>query len=412
MFTFMKKDKQLSEQEKEEKEKRKREKREKKERHKSASRDDLSTSSKLSRDELLRLDQLRISLKKSASYMGASLTGGGSDKEKLPSGIIADYRDSFLGNVENEAASGRKSSSRPTSLQGPPRPPSRGILKGKNSNSQDSVASTAATGRKTSASLYENLDDESLLLKNTQANEFLYENLRAAAAAAAEKSPHKTMSPGESADREVAYEEVPGTVRVRAHADHVSPVSPPQKPLRSALGLPPKRPSSTTKPLSHSELKSLICGESLGVNQRPLSSDFTLHLPGIRSGLDSGPDSDLSPDSSEPASPNRDVVVQRVPGREDFGILLKRITLSRAGGGAVGLGENSDVYLVECELKDVFMAGDQLLAVNGVTLKEGISKDEVMDMIRNTRGEAVILKVRINDLIRKPTDNRSPLLRS
>ena len=149
-----------------------------------------------------------------------------------------------------------------------------------------------------------------------------------------------------------------------------------------------------TKPLSNAELKSLICGESLGVNQRSLSSDFTLHLPGIRSGLDSGPDSDLSPDSSEPASPNRDVVVARVAGREDFGIVLKRISLCRAGGGAVGLGESSDVFLVECQLKDVFLAGDQLLAVNGVALKEGMAKEEVLDTIKNTRGEAVILKVR------------------
>lgn len=68
---------------------------------------------------------------------------------------------------------------RPSSLQGtsapaPPRPPSRGILKGRGksaeggSGSGASSASASAANRKLSSEL---LDDPSVLLKNTQANE-------------------------------------------------------------------------------------------------------------------------------------------------------------------------------------------------------------------------------------------------
>ena len=76
MFSFIKKEK--TTEEREEKERRKREKRERKEKKHSLH---LENGSKLSQDELHRLDDIRRSLKSTLK------------KERLPSGIVADYRD-------------------------------------------------------------------------------------------------------------------------------------------------------------------------------------------------------------------------------------------------------------------------------------------------------------------------------
>lgn len=86
MFNFMKKGP-AGPLEREEKEKRKKEKREQKER-----KDKKRDRSSMTAEELLRLDEVRRSLK---------LRGRRKEKEKLPSGITADYSASFFGDLED-----------------------------------------------------------------------------------------------------------------------------------------------------------------------------------------------------------------------------------------------------------------------------------------------------------------------
>ena len=89
MFSFIKKEK--TSEEKEEKERRKKEKRERKEKKHSLH---LENGSKLSQDELHRLDDIRRSLKSTLK------------KERLPSGIVADYRDVTSATGAGEGATG------------------------------------------------------------------------------------------------------------------------------------------------------------------------------------------------------------------------------------------------------------------------------------------------------------------
>nr|CAI5847339.1 unnamed protein product [Callosobruchus analis] len=132
---------------KDDKEKRKRDKKDRKEKQK-------RERASMSREELLRLDEVRRSLK---------IRGRRKDKEKLPSGITADYTADFLASLEQQQQQQRcdsprscldggapsegvtqQSDSSETSLNSlpgggahrgaglppvPPRPPKRGILK-------------------------------------------------------------------------------------------------------------------------------------------------------------------------------------------------------------------------------------------------------------------------------------------
>uniref|UniRef100_A0A1B6M7S0 Uncharacterized protein n=1 Tax=Graphocephala atropunctata TaxID=36148 RepID=A0A1B6M7S0_9HEMI len=138
MFNFMKKS--GSGIEKDDKEKKKKEKKERKE-NKKRERGSMTT------EELLRLDEVRRSLK---------IRGRRKEKEKLPSGITADYSASFFAELnrnsdgtDGPSSHGRsdtltQSDSSETSLTSlsnpgtsqrnvlpplPPRPPKRGILK-------------------------------------------------------------------------------------------------------------------------------------------------------------------------------------------------------------------------------------------------------------------------------------------
>ena len=189
MFHFMKKDR--TERDKEDKERRKREKRERKHLLKEQQLFQ-QQQQQLTADDLRRLEEVRRNLRDGAAADAA-------DRPAVPP------RPGQL--------------SRPSALPPPP-PPSRGILKAK-----APLTSTSSDP-----------DDAALLLKNTQANEaILYDNVarekrRLSAASVSSTSPTKPrISPGESQDREMSYESVPATFRVRAHRDHVSPVSPPKR---------------------------------------------------------------------------------------------------------------------------------------------------------------------------------------
>ena len=134
----------------------------------------------LTADELLRLDEVRRSLK---------LRTRRKDKEKLPSGITADYTANF--NLEASAASASSTSTAAaatspdeeqlnspsplsdseTSLNSlskdasgstsPPIPPSRGILKGKSSYGIDQILPS------------DDLEDDNKLVENTLKNELI-----------------------------------------------------------------------------------------------------------------------------------------------------------------------------------------------------------------------------------------------
>ncbi|RZF36155.1 hypothetical protein LSTR_LSTR013379 [Laodelphax striatellus] len=142
MFSFMKKS--ANAVEKEEKEKRKKEKKELKKKERS----------NMTAEELLRLDEVRRSLK---------IRGRHKEKEKLPSGITADYSASFLGDCSNLTQSDSSEASLGSQSQPPPpRPPKRGILK-------QAVKPSSA-----------NMCNDDTVIRNTLHNEMIiYQNVQA-----------------------------------------------------------------------------------------------------------------------------------------------------------------------------------------------------------------------------------------
>ncbi|XP_059090834.1 unconventional myosin-XVIIIa-like isoform X2 [Tigriopus californicus] len=348
MFNFMKKDKggSSTDQDKEEKERKRREKKKKHSMH--------LEGSKMTSDELQRLDEVRKSLKKVTGKLRK-------DNHKLPSGIIADYRDTFdAGNAENVQTGPASDSSsthssysnistgvsvgplgitRPTSLP-PPIPPSRGILKGQNYNGVVRSASTA-------------LDDPSILLKNTQANEYLYEGRN--------KSPKKSPKAvantpmNESADREVPYVSVPPTIKVRAHADHVSPVHP-----SSSSTTSPKKPLPA---LTSHELKIMLTGENIGLGQRPLSTDFSIQLPGL--GVE-----ELDRDVREVYITPTNIDSDTEDALGTYGLTLKRVLLCQTGGQARNEPGQPVLIIESSDLASGIYPGDQVMAVNGIDVSE------------------------------------------
>jgi hypothetical protein len=374
MFNFRKKS-EKSEKEKEEKERRKREKRERKERLKGM---DTST---LSTEEMARLDEMRKTLK-------------GIEKAKKAEHITQEdnaentnYDSGASGSSETtwSMSSGAGGSLTRAGLGAPPRPPSRGILKGHNYNVARSVSSE--------------LDDANILLKNTQANEMLlYENLlRAGKSPKSPLSPAKEslISPGESADRDLAFEHIVAT-KVRAHKDHVSPVSPTKvSMLHLGASDAPKRPSSMTKPMSSAELRLLVSGESVGVNLRPLSSDFSIELPGEKEVGE-----ELVKVVTLDKRVGRGSVAKGAEGGS-FGVGLSTGHLKRTGRGKKLAGSEEQVVLVESESigKGVgagLIPGDRLLEVNGVKCV-GMKLETVAEIVRKVEEsgeEKMTLKVR------------------
>ena len=210
MFNFGRK------KEKDEKEKKKKDKKERKKQY----------IDSMSQDELTRLEELRKSLgSKSVS------------PEKL-SGITADYRDQeqeSTGSISSKSSSSL-SLNRPTSLISPSatssssmippplpaRPPPKIIQKKsilKSSKSYD-----------VSRSVSSDLDDANVLFRNTKENAE-YINVIKKMGLSPQKSENSTASStsgnsgNEFQDREVPFEMAQATVKVRAHSDHVSPVS-------------------------------------------------------------------------------------------------------------------------------------------------------------------------------------------
>ena len=311
----------------------------------------------MTQDELSRLSELRKSVTK--------------DQDKLPSGITADYRehqspdpDSTSSNTSSTWSGREGSVGRPTTLGSPPplpeRPPPR--------LSKKSILKSSTKSYDVSRSVSSDLDDANVLLRNTKDNEYINVYRRSALSPQKQQSlsPHKS-SPGSSgsgghsndfADRELAFEIAPATVKVRVHSNHVSPVTPPEN----------------LKVMQQSPIKAKdLNGESVGVKQRPLSCEFPLHLPKV-----------LCDAENEAV---REITVDLVaPG--DYGFSVRSCQQSSPA--------KKKSLIIESELFAKFAPGDQLVAVNGTNVQE-LDRDQIHKLIRNTSGaSSLTLHVSLN----------------
>lgn len=359
MFGFMKKDK-----DKEDEKKKKKDKKDRKEAKRSKDRATLTL------DELKRLDEARRSL------IGKSRK---KKEDKLPSGITADYMEQFrsgLGSDQSEVdlssagtfqelreryeamASASSlhsdSSSDGISLRSgsglPPRPPKRGILKGR------------ADGEGTEyQGVKGDIDDESSLLQNTMQNELImYENL--------------LQEKGIVEAQRLSITSLTSPRRVSNGSAPVSPRSPPQKvmspiqpthPKFIVEHAPPEVPDPTSPPPTPTS--PIPVGESVG-HHHTKTFAVDLRLP------------ELVP--PQPPAP-RTLTIPRSPAG-DFGFSLRRAqvvergpdnsetrrTIVFAEPGAVGRANVTGL-----------LPGDRLLQVNGISVENKI-RDEIIELIK------------------------------
>ncbi|CAH1380073.1 unnamed protein product [Tenebrio molitor] len=350
MFNFIKKAGTGVTSDKDEKEKRKRDKKDRKEKQK-------RERASMSAEELLRLDEVRRSLK---------IRGRRKEKEKLPSGITADYTADFLASLErvespastipgspsnvNHLQEGyTQSDSSETSLNSlnnpqnnkilpplPPKPPKRGILK------TPRVSVTQDNGHDT-------------LVRNTMQNElFTYQNV-----------PNQQNGVnGKNLGSELLV---------------ITSTSPSADSLTDTTNS-----SFATPPFSLSPV-----GESQGFHRWSRTSNFDeldLPLPSIAPLILPKP---------------RTLTIQRQkPPRNDFGFSLRRaMVLERVvnGGGDVGtLTMKAVIFaepgaMVQHNNETGLLPGDKLLEVNGLPVEDK-TREEIIDKIKAS-GESVTLKV-------------------
>ncbi|XP_070072281.1 unconventional myosin-XVIIIa isoform X3 [Drosophila takahashii] len=426
MFNFMKKSTGD-----EEKERRKREKKLRKEAKGTAGGTGIGgvtgVTGSMSTDELLRLDEVRRSLK---------IRGRRKEKEKLPSGITADYSADFFAALNADANGGSNGGgaagaadpeqdrgneeivasvmthieSRASNGAGvsvnysevthsllagglknrflppiPPKPPKRGILKGSRSNMTNVHEEISFAGGTGGGGTPE------MLLRNTFQNELLYEGAagRGAGSIGSNSSQHGTSftsveslrSDGEQTGGQQRAMTLPANARYGAlpqgnsQGSHLHVLT---SPSPSADSLTDTTNSSfATPPFSLSPV-----GESQGIDRWARVHAFEdVELP-------------LPPVQLVKLPPPRQLVIRRQKSpRQDFGFSLRKaICLDRtesltspifrpvifaepgAGGGATGL-----------------LPGDRLIKVNGTPVGE-LSREIIIEMIRNS-GEAVTVEV-------------------
>ncbi|XP_066148731.1 unconventional myosin-XVIIIa isoform X2 [Euwallacea fornicatus] len=339
---------------KDDKDKRKRDKKDRKDKQKV----DRAT---LSAEELLRLE-VRRSLK---------LRGRRKDKEKLPSGITADYTADFLASLErtdsplipgspsqinNFESAYTQSDSSETSLNSlnqknvpplPPKPPKRGILKApKVTLTQDS--SNSLNGHHNG--------DHVDLVRNTLQNELItYQNVPG------QNGFSCSVSKGMSSQLMVITSTSPS-------ADSLTDTT---------------NSSFATPPFSLSPV-----GESQGFHRWSRTSNFDeieLPLPEIVPIVLPKP---------------RTLIVQRQkPPRSDFGFSLRRaMVLERFSGKSLegGVSMRAVIFaepgtMVQHHNETGLLPGDKLLEVNGIPVEDR-NREEIIDMIKAS-GESVTLKV-------------------
>ena len=369
MFNFMKK----NYVEKDDKEKRKKEKESKKKRERSG----------MTAEELLRLDEVRRSLK---------IRTKKKEKEKLPSGITADYSENFFADLERRPEFNRSGSlpghtnakhsqflnreilalsdSSETSLNSlhnqvskkvlpplPPRPPKRGILKGSRSSIN-------------SSDIYEIQDpnNSSVLARNTLQNEVItYQNV-----------PPKNCLSHSKNKLNVSPEHLRNhTVLGNNHLQNE------QNNLLSFASTSPSAESLTdttnssfaTPPFSLSPT-----GENQGFGK-------------IHSNIDSKYADLPLPDIIPIQLPKpRDLTIHRT-SKGDFGFQLRRaiITdkLSSVKKKTVIFAEPGAI--IENKNETGLLPGDILLEVNGIQVHDK-SREEIIDLIKSS-GSSVSVKV-------------------
>lgn len=372
MFNFMKK----SSVEKDEKEKRKKEKEGKKKRERGG----------MTAEELLRLDEVRRSLK---------IRTKRKEKEKLPSGITADYSENFFADLERDPEFNRsgslpghtKAKNSPSLHRGemltqsdsseaslnslhnqgpqkvlpplPARPPKRGILKG----SRSSVNSTE---------FYENHDSNStsVLVRNTLQNEVItYQNLPQKNLNNISHSNHKlNLSPEHANNYSHLGSNYLSVINDKNNLLSVASTSPSAESLTDTTNS-----SFATPPFSLSPI-----GENQGFAKIHSSMDdkyIDLPLPNI-----------IPIQLPKP----RDLTIQRT-SRGDFGFQLRRaiITdkLSSVNKKTVIFAEPG--ALVGNKNETGLLPGDILLEVNGIQVQDK-SREEIIDLIKSSKSSVSV----------------------
>ena len=369
--------------EKDEKDKRKKEKEGKKKRERGS----------MTTEELLRLDEVRRSLK---------IRGRRKEKEKLPSGITADYTENFFAELERDPEFNRTGSlpghtlskgspsinrgeisthsdSSETSLNSlnapqapqkslpplPPRPPKRGILKGYKSNV-------------TTSEFYENHDPSStsLLVRNTLQNEVItYQNVQPKNSNHIQRNHDSNVysSPEHSASHSQSGSNYLTPVNDKNHLLGITSTSPSAESLtdttNSSFATPPFSLSPVGESQGFTKIHSSIDDKNIDV---PLPDIIPIQLPKVR-----------------------ELTIYRTT-RGDFGFQLRRaiITdkLSNLNKKTVIFAEPGAIISNRNETG--LLPGDVLLDVNGIEVHDK-SREEIIDLIKGS-GSSVTVKVRFS----------------
>lgn len=433
MFSFMKKDKAD-----------KRDKKERKDAKRPLSRDlfgavggssssgvggTTSGSEKLTADELHRLDEVRRSLK---------IRTRRKEKEKLPSGITADYTANLGLNLEgwpdddktvqlgsptsdgsgNSEVASLNSLTMKSETPQHPLPPSRGILKGKSSYGFDAPPAM------------EELDDDNKLVENTLRNELIIYEKPPSVLGSARKPP---TLPKRNVEAEPMYS-VPRPLGRVTPDPGLVPVYE-RKPPTEPPPPPPVGASPSASPRDHeaTQEKPFVWTEPPGEG----SGWFDHHR---HSKLLEGSSQLSLPSLSEAVLPDaRELVVQRKE-TGDFGFSLRRsVVVERSSNDPsrysplllidyshvidslvfrnsvkrtvifaepVGSAQSSSLLNYrqhEQQASDALalLPGDRLLEVNGQNVQDK-SREEIIDIIRHS-GSSVALRVRHFMMTRRKT---------
>ncbi|XP_057317882.1 unconventional myosin-XVIIIa isoform X3 [Microplitis mediator] len=373
MFNFMKKTA-----EKDEKEKRKREKKERKDVKK-------RDRGSMSAEELLRLDEVRRSLK---------IRGRRKEKEKLPSGITADYSASFFAQLDrsnllensgsNSNTSGGTSWTRVdgltqsdsseasltslTNVSGstsggtsgigggksfpalPPKPPKRGILKGSRNNiASMSGTSTEGSNQQQSQSQQQHQEKDEFCSEEESSSQYYHHNYN---------QHHHNQS--DSKLLQVITSASPS-------ADSLTDTT------NSSFATPPFSLSPVGESQGFSRWRSSNSFEEQGI-PLPLPQIISLVLP-------------------EP----RELTIQRqLPPRNDFGFSLRRaVIIDRTSSGSTQ-NIKSVIFaepgaIVQNNNDTGLLPGDRLIEVNGINVDDK-SREEIIDLIKGS-GTNVVVKV-------------------
>lgn len=355
MFGFMKKDK-----DKDEDRRKKKDKKERKEAKRSKDRATLTL------DELKRLDEARRSL------IGKSRK---KKDDKLPSGITADYMEQFRSGLDldqsevdlssagtfqelrdrYEALASASSLQSDSSSDGvslrsggglAPRPPKRGILKGRCSSEIEGLEYQGVSG---------DIDDESSLMENTRQNELImYENLR--------------QERGLLLDcqRQIHANAQANARRLSNGSGPISPRSPQGQPFIPMLS-PQHHGKALEASLPTTPTSPVPVGEGVGHHHtKTFAAD--LRLPALVPPQAPAPRTltiDRSPAGDFGFSLRRAQVVERGPDNTET-----RRTIVFAEPGTVGRANVTGL-----------LPGDRLLQVNGISVENKI-RDEIIELIK------------------------------